>query len=266
LVRERRQSAELTDPPSTSYRAPVLTDADFPGTVYDMTMPDGTATDTALGGYESGGVEGMPGPGQLHIKQRVSWKTWHVVLVALVMFLIGAAVNYKAVGASTETSNKPAYTLPGSSGTATTTTSPSSSPAGGSSSTTTTAAGAGGGTPTTTAASGSSTTTSSTPASGPARVLLGPTQLQGNWTSPAFTTTVASWNIGWAFKCSPAPASGASFVVYVTPAGGKPSGTPAISETGPSGQAVTAQTGVGAQTLAVQSPPGCTWVVKVTGS
>jgi hypothetical protein len=52
----------------------------------------------------------------------------------------------------------------------------------------------------------------------------------------------------------------------VTPAGSPPSGTPAISESGPSGQSVTAQSTLGAHTLVVQAPATCTWVVKVTGS
>jgi len=90
--------------------------------------------------------------------------------------------------------------------------------------------------------------------------------MQGNWTSTSFTTTAAPWNIGWAFRCAPAPASGPSFVVMVTPAGSAPTGTPAISETGPSGQSVTAQSSTGAQTLVVQAPASCVWIVKVTGS
>jgi hypothetical protein len=90
--------------------------------------------------------------------------------------------------------------------------------------------------------------------------------MQGNWTSPTFTTTAAGWNIGWAFRCSPAPASGPSFQVFVTAAGSSPTGTPAISETGASGQSVTAQSSLGAQTLVVQAPATCTWAVKVTGS
>ena len=205
----------------------------------------------------------MPAPGDLHIKGRLSWKTWQLVVAVLVALLVGMALNYKSVGATSSTSNKPAYTLPGSSGGATTTTSPSS----GGSKTTTTAAGA----TTTTAAGGSTTTstsssTSSTAAPGPAGVLLSSPQLQGNWTSPSFTTTAAGWNIGWAFRCVPTPAGGPSFQVFVTPAGSSPTGTPAISETGASGQSVTSQSTLGAQTLVVQAPATCEWVVKVTGS
>jgi hypothetical protein len=97
-------------------------------------------------------------------------------------------------------------------------------------------------------------------------LLLGPTQSQGNWTSPAFTITAPSWNIGWAFQCSPAPTAGTSFQVFVTPAGASPGSAAAISETGGSGQAVTAQSSLGKQTLVVEAPANCAWAVKVTGS
>lgn len=205
----------------------------------------------------------MPAPGELHIKGKLTWKTWHVVVAVLAALLIGMGLNYRTVGGATSASNAPAYKLPASGGAATTTTSPSSS-----GSTTSTVAG---GSTTTTAAGGSTTTstpssTASTAAPAPAGVLLGPTQLQGNWTSPSFTTTVAGWNIGWAFRCAPAPASGPSFAVFVTKAGSSPSGTPAISETGATGQSVTAQSTLGAQMLVVQAPASCTWAVKVTGS
>ncbi len=214
----------------------------------------------------------MPAPGELHIKDRRTWKTWQLVTAMLAAALVGMALNYHTVGA-TQSSNAPAYVLPKSTGSTTTTTPSSAADSSGSSTTTTAAAGgSSGSTPTTTAAAGGSTATSapsstSSPGAGPARVLMGPTQLQGNWTSPAFTTTVAGWNIGWAFNCSPAPAAGTSFQVFVTPAGSSsPTGTPAISETGPSGQSVTAQSSLGAQTLVVQAPASCTWAVKVTGS
>lgn len=205
-------------------------------------------------------LDRVPMRGELALKDRRSWKTWQLAIAVLVAFLIGLAINYKAAGGGAESTNTPSYKLPAASGGATTTT----AAAGGSSASTTT---------TTSTGTGGSTTTSSTPSSssttaapGPARVLLGPTQLQGNWTSPAFTTTTSGWNVGWAFRCTPAPASGPSFEVFVTPVGGSPSGTPAINETGPSGQSVTTQTSLGAQTLVVQAPSGCTWVVKVTGS
>jgi hypothetical protein len=198
----------------------------------------------------------MPAPGELQIKSKRSWATWQLLLAVIIAVVIGFGLNGTTQSSSTVASGAPAYKVPASTG-ATTTTAPGGS-------TTTTAPD--GTTTTTSAAAGSTTTTSSAASAGPARVLLGPTQKQGNWTSPAFTTTVAGWNVGWAFSCSPAPASGASFQVYVTPTGGSPSGTPAISATGASGQSVTAQSSLGAQTLVVQAPAGCSWVVKVTGS
>ena len=180
----------------------------------------------------------MPAPGELHIKERRTWKSWQLVVAMVVAALAGMGLNYKTVGANAVVERsgiQPARsdsvfhhhhaTTP-------------SSASGSSGSTSTTAASGG----TTTTAAGGSTTTSTAPstaAAGPARVLMGPTQLQGNWTSPTFTTTVAGWNVGWAFTCAPVPASGPSFQVFVTPAGSSPSGTPAITGTGPSGQSVT---------------------------
>lgn len=202
----------------------------------------------------------VPAPGELHIKERRTWRTWQLLVVAILAALVGMGLNYHTGGGSPSSSATPAYVIPKSTGSTTT----SAASSGGGSTTTSTASGS----TTSTGGAATSSTTTSAPAAaaGPARDLLGPTQLQGNWTSPSFTTTAAGWNIGWAFRCAPAPAAGASFQVFVTPAGSGPSGTPAISETGPSGQAVTSQSSLGAQTLVVQAPASCTWVVKVTGS
>ena len=212
-----------------------------------------------------------PEPGELKIKERRSWRTWQLLVVALLAAVFGMWINGDTGGGASSTTGTgtTSGTLPPAS---------SSTPDSGASTTTTTAAGASssGSSTTTTAASGSTTTTAagdatttpstSAAAAGPARVLLTSPQLQGNWTSPAFTTTAAAWNIGWAFRCAPAPAAGPSFQVFVVPSGSQPSGTAAISETGPSGQSVTAQSTLGAQMLVVQAPASCTWVVKVTGS
>jgi hypothetical protein len=209
----------------------------------------------------------MPAPGELRIKERRSWKTWQLLLGMSIALVAGMGIDAWVGGgegaANSSSATTPAYHIPTSTGSATTTTSSSTS-----GSTTTTAAG---GSTTTTAAGSSTTTTTSASTSsgapaGPARVLMGPTQLQGNWTSPVFTTTAAGWNIGWAFRCVPAPAAGPSFQVFVTPTGSSPTGTPAISETGSTGQSVTAQSALGAQTLVVQAPATCTWVVKITGT
>jgi len=218
---------------------------------------NGGGADSRLTSPGPTGPEPLPAPGDLHIKEKRTWKSWQMAVVALVFLLVGMAANAPSSGSTgSSSSSAPAYTIPKSTGSTTTT-------AAATSGSTTTAASSGS---TTTTAAGGSATTSSTAAAGPPRVLLGPTQLQGNWTSPAFTTTAPNWNIGWAFNCTPAPASGPSFQVFVVPAGSSPSGTPAISETGPSGQSVSAQTTTGSQTLVVQAPATCTWAVKVTGS
>jgi hypothetical protein len=212
-----------------------------------MSLPPSSGTQTEVlpsrPGEGASEEDGIPAPGALHIKGRRSWSTWQLLVVALVAVVVGFWLNGTTQSSSKASSAAPAYKVPASTG-----------------STTTTAAGGA----TTTTAAGEATTPSAT--AGPAGVLLPSTQKQGNWTSPPFTTTVAGWNIGWAFSCTPAPPSGASFQVFVTPSGGTPSGTPAVSGTGASGQAVTAQSSLGAQTLVVQAPASCEWVVKVTGS
>ena len=96
-------------------------------------------------------------------------------------------------------------------------------------------------------------------------MLLGPKQSQGNWTSTPFTIASGTWNIGWAFRCTPLPIAGAVFQVLVVPAGGAPGATPAVSEAGDSGQSVTSQTSVGSQELIVRASSNCIWAVKVTG-
>jgi hypothetical protein len=229
-------------------------------------------------------AEGAPQAGELKIKERRSWRTWQLLSVALVAVILGMWINGDTGGGSSANGSNPdGGHLPAegagtpaasaSGGTATTTTN-----AGGSSATTTTAAGgtsatttqAAGGATTTTVAGGSTTATTAAGAAagGPARVLLLSPQQKGNWTSTAFTTTTAPWNIGWAFSCAPAPAAGPSFQVFVTPSGSSasPTGTAAISETGASGQSVTPQSSLGAQELVVQTTASCTWIVKVTGS
>ncbi len=171
-----------------------------------------TLTNTATPPPSSGDV---PKPGDLKIKERRSWKTWQLLTAVLVAVIAGMWINGDTGGgaSSTHTTGSGHGTLPansiaagtGTGGSAvTTTTAP-----GGSSSTTTTVAGG----TTTTVAGGSTTTpttfsTSSSGAAGPARQLLLSPQLQGDWTSTPFTTTAAGWNIGWAFNCTPAPASG----------------------------------------------------------
>jgi hypothetical protein len=218
-----------------------------------------------------------PQRGELKIKERRSWRTWQLLTAIVVAAVVGMAINGHFRGgnpsSAAETTNTrgtlppPSASTPDSGGASTTTTAPAAD-----GSTTTTTAGGTSGTTTTAVAAGAggSTTTSSpsgsTAAAGPARVLLTSPQQSGNWTSPAFTTTEAGWNIGWAYRCAPAPAAGPAFQVFVVPAGSTPTGTAAISETGASGQSVNAQTSLGSQTLVVQTTASCTWIVKVTGS
>ena len=231
-----------------------------------------------------GAPDVVPQAGELRIKERRSWKTWQLLSVALLAAILGMWINGDTGGggSSAASSNPDGGHLPAegagtpaASGSGATTT----TAAGGTSATTTTAASSGGSSATTTTAAGGSTTTTvaggsttatttAGAAAGPARVLLLSPQQKGNWTSTAFTTTAAPWNIGWAFSCAPAPAGGPSFQVFVTPAGSSasPTGTAAISETGASGQSVTPQSSLGAQELVVQTTASCTWVIKVTGS
>ncbi|MHB8681846.1 MAG: hypothetical protein ACYDA2_07110 [Acidimicrobiales bacterium] len=103
-------------------------------------------------------------------------------------------------------------------------------------------------------------------ATGPAIVLIPRTEARGGpWTSPQFTIDGGTWNIGWAYQCTPAPNAGVAFSVAVVPVGQSP-GAPAVSETAPSGQGVTPESSTGAQVIEVQAPAGCLWAVKVTGS
>ena len=218
-------------------------------------------------------TDDTPRRGELKIKEKRTWKTWQLLAAVLVAAVAGMAINGNTGGGTSNASGagSPQATRPPPNA--------ASGSTGGSAATTTTAAGGGSGTTTTTAAGGSTTTTTApggatttttasttSSAAGPARQLLLSPQSHGNWTSTSFTTTAAPWNIGWAFQCTPAPAGGTSFQVFVVPAGGSPSGTPAVSGTGASGQSVTAQSSLGAQTLVVQAPASCTWIVKVTGS
>jgi hypothetical protein len=232
-----------------------------------MSLSGNPPTESDSGPLSVGAQEGvtpdsteyMPAPGELHIKEKRTWRTWQVAVAMALAALVGMLLNYHTVGSS-QASTAKAYSLPPpakSGSTTSTTVSPTSTGSKGASTTTTAAGG------TTTTTSASSTTTA---AAGPARVLLSSAQMSGNWTSTAFTTTAASWSIGWAFRCTPPPAGGPAFQIFVTPVGGKPTGTAAVSQTASSGQSVTSQSSLGQQTLVVQTSASCVWVVKVTGS
>ncbi len=240
----------------------------------------------ADGTVAGGPAPAPPAPGELHIKEKRSWKTWQLVTGMLVAALIGMALNYNSSGASSSASSggSKAYKLPppaATGGAAPTTTTPSSTlPPGSTKGARSHAAASGGATHqhasvattttapavTTTTTGATTTTTASGAAPGPLQLLIPVTQMHGNWTSPAFNITAAPWNIGWAFQCTPAPASGPSFQVFVAPVGGKPGATPPVSETGASGQQVTQVQSTGNQVVMVQAPANCLWAVKITGN
>jgi hypothetical protein len=230
---------------------------------------------------DGGASDGVPQSGDLKIKERRSWRTWQLLTVALVAAILGMWINGDTGGggSSSATSSNPdggklpaegagAPAASGSGGTTTTVAAGGTATTRAGSSSATTTTGAGGSTTTTVAGGSTTATTAAGAATGPARVLLLSPQQKGNWTSTAFTTTAAPWNIGWAFNCAPAPAGGPSFQVFVTQAGSSasPSGTAAVSETGASGQSVTPQSSLGAQELVVQTTASCSWIIKVTGS
>jgi hypothetical protein len=204
----------------------------------------------------------MPEPGDLKLKERRTWKTWQLVVGLIVAAIVGMGLNYRTVGGASPSQSgtgSNAYTLPPPSGSTTTT-----AASGAQVTTTTSTAGDNATTTTAPSGSGSSTTTTLSSSPTPTRVVLGPMQSHGNWTSTPFATSGPGWYIGWAFQCTPIPAGGPSFQVFVTPVGGSPSGTPAVNETGGSGNGVTTQSTVGQQMLVVEAPTTCQWVVKVS--
>jgi hypothetical protein len=210
----------------------------------------------------TGSLADLPSPGELEIKEPRSWKSWQMAVAVFVTALLGMLIGNLTAGSSgtsQASSGKGAYSLP-----------PPASTSGGV--TTTTSATAAAGTNSTTSLPVSSTTlpaggspTTTTTVTGTATVLLGPYQSHGAWTSTPFTIGGGQWNIGWAFQCTPAPAAGPAFQIFVLPAGGSPSGAPAVSETGGSGQSITSQTSTGSQELQVEAGANCVWAVKVTG-
>lgn len=210
-----------------------------------------------------------PEPGSLNISGRRAWKSWQLVVAVLIAALFGMWFNGSTGSASPSATSggSSGFKIPPPGSGATTTTAPggaTTTTAPGGATTTTTAPG---GATTTTVAGGATTTTSTVPVVvGPATVLVPATQLTGNWTSPTFNIAGGTWNIGWAFACDPVPAQTPTFAVFVVNAGASPGTTPAVTSTAPSGQSVTPQTTTGSQQIVVQSPAGCRWVVKVTGS
>lgn len=223
----------------------------------EMLRTDGT-------GLADGNAPGerRPEPGELGLVGRRAWKTWQLVLAVVAAALFGMWFNGSTGTASGNTSTaKAGYALPAAAG--------SSTPAAGAQSTATSTAAAGASTTTTTApaAAGAAGTPSTTVATGPATILIPSTQLAGNWTSTAFTIASGTWNIGWAFQCTPAPAATPTFEIFAVPAGTAPtaSSTPAVTSAAASGQSVTPQTTAGSQQIVIQTSNACRWAVKVTG-
>jgi len=230
--------------------------------------PSGSGTAPPPAG--GGGDDHTPEPGELKFKEKRSWRTWQLVVAILVAALVGMWINGSTGGGATTAAGSTGGTLPpsnigtGSSSASTTTTAASGAS---SASTTTTVAGGSSSASTTTTVAGGSTATSTPVVVGPNTVLIPATQLTGDWTSPNFTIAGGTWNIGWAFQCTPVPATTPTFAVYVVPAGGTVSGTstPAVTSSAAQGQSVTPQTSTGSQQVVVQAPTGCRWAIKVTG-
>lgn len=237
----------------------------------EVSRTDGSGDLSMAPGWE-------PEKGELKIKERRTWKTWQLAVVAVAAAVLGMWFNGNA-GSASGTSATTGYKLPPASGSSPATTVAGTSPAGGAAASATTTTTAGGTSTSTTVpgavsaaggastgVAGGSTTTSPPAAVGPPTVLVPETQQTGNWTSPAFTIAGGTWNIGWAFQCAPAPSGGPSFQVFAVTNGGAPSGSPAVTSTAASGQAVTPLTSTGSQQVIVQTTAACRWAVKVTGS
>ena len=212
----------------------------------------------------------QPEKGDLKIKERRTWKTWQLAAAVVLAAIVGMWFNGNAgtaSGSSSATgSGSSSYKLPppGASGTTATTggATPPASKAAGSSSTSTTVSSSA----TSTTVAGASTTPTSAVAVGPATILVPQTTQSGNWTSPAFTIAGGTWNIGWAYQCTPAPSGGPSFQIFVVNAGASPGSSPAVTSTGASGQAVSPETTTGSQQVIIQTTAACRWALKVTGS
>jgi len=246
---------------------------EFGAGMFASTVQDPNNDGSGAGTGEAAPDDAIPKPGELHIHQKRSWRTWQLAATALVAVILGMWINGNTGGGSAsagsagsggESKLPPAQGASAGTGTSTATAAPK-----GGSATTTTVAGAGSSssTTTTTAAGGSggAGATAPTQALGQESYLVPSYQSTGNWTSPVFNIAGSTWYIGWAFNCNPVPAAKPTFAVYVVPSGGSPSGTPAVTNSDPQGQSVTPLTSTGSQSIAVQAPPQCRWIVKVTG-
>lgn len=217
--------------------------------------PDGRGVKGSTDPVADDYAAGAPQPGTLGIKQPRSWKTWQLVVAVAVALVIGMIIGNSGGGGATPKPAAKGYTVPPPAGSGSQTSSPTTS--GPASSPATSA-------PTATAPTSTPSTTAPA-ATGPVVVLLPQVQSRGAYTSTPFTVGASGWNIGWAYQCTPAPASGPAFQIFVVPAGGSPGTTPAVNETAASGQSVTTQTLTGSLELDVQAPASCLWAIKVTG-
>jgi hypothetical protein len=223
---------------------------------------EGTTAPQAGGDWGAETPRSGIAPGELKIKERVSWSTLQLVLAAAGTLVVGMFLGscFPTGGSRSATSTGAGTPRP----------LPAESAPGGTSSASSGGAVTGTSVPPTqrptTAANGGGSAPATTSAAGPLVVLLGPKQSQGVWTSTPFTVKSGQWNIGWAFRCTPSTAPGDAFQVFVVPTGGSPGSTPAVSQSGGSGQSVTVQSSTGSQELMVRAPGNCIWAVKVTGS
>lgn len=192
-----------------------------------------------------------PAPGELKIREKRSWRNWQLVAAAGVMFLAGLYVeSLSHVKPAPAVSS--GYKLP-----------PPATGGQSSNATATTVAGAGSAAATQPGSEAAGSTATSTPAADQVAIILLPRYpagtggTTGNWTSPSFTVSTGTWDIGWAYACT---GSNPSFQVMVGP-----SNSVAVTGTSTSGQGVTPQSSSGTFTLAVQATAACYWAVKVTG-
>ncbi len=253
-VQDNPDTSGLTDGPPMPHAAIVVV-----APQQSLVSPGRPMTDAGTEGHmTSDRSAGAPEVGALHIKQGRSFAPWQLVVAVAVALLVGMVIGNSGGGGVAPKPPTKAYTPPPPANSS----SPTSAP--------TTTAGSPGSSPTTSPTGGAGSrivpSTTAPAGTGPAQVLLPQKQATGAWTSTPFTVGAGQWNIGWAYRCSPAPASGPAFQIFVVPAGGSPGPTPAVSETSASvGSTVTTQSTIGSQQLEIQAPSSCTWAVKVTG-
>lgn len=196
-------------------------------------------------------------PGGLGIREKRSFATWQLVLVAFVALLTGMVIG--------DTGRKPASGAAGGTPFITLPSSPTGALHQPTMSVQTVTPGS---VPPTTAAapitSGASTT--SIVASGAPQVeLVARTQGSGPSDLPTFKTA-GTWTVGWAFSCVGAASGTGPFTITVVSASGASDPAPAVSESSRNGQGVTKQPArTGSQHLHIATDPACQWAVKVLG-